>query len=713
MAIKRFIAVTLVGICSLPLLYAQKPQHIRVDLAEHTDCVYAGKSFLVRSSHSRFSWEVPVLGNGTMQNAYRIQVATNINMFDNADVWDSHKIISSQSVNVPYQGVALLPSSSYYWRVKIWDNNGVESEWSDPKLFKTAATLNGEIAYYPLTKTTEKAIITNEGNGFVVFDFGRDAFAQPLLHLLVEPQENDTITVHFGERSKERRVDRSPGGSIRYSCYKIPLHKGQLDYTINIRPDKRNTALGRNESGVNPILMPEYIGEVTPFRYCEVENCRKPLVVERQMVHEPFNDEYSSFFSSDSVLNKVWDLCKYSMKATSFCGIYVDGDRERLPYEADAYVNQLSHYAVDSEYTMARRTIDHITLNPTWPTEWILLTPVIAWNDYLYTGDERLLRRHFENFQAKTLFELEDSMGLISTKTGLVTPEIYRSIHFKGKRIRDIIDWPQSGAEGIEKENGGESDGYKISTYNNVINAYYYNSLCAVRNMAAVLGNDSVYNAFALRADNLLKRYNEIFFDKEKGYYIDAIGRSHASLHANMFPLAFGMIDSQNIPTVVDFIKSRGMACSVYGAQFLLDALYNAGEAEAALNLLTSTAKRSWYNMLRIGSTITTEAWDDVFKPNQDWNHAWGAAAVNIITRRLMGVEPLAPGFARMRIKPQPGSLKEATLCMPIICGTVRVSYKVGMLDVEIPANTEAEVWLPWNGECKILTSGSYHFTNL
>ena len=646
-----------------------------------------------------------------MQTAYQIQVATSIErLLDNADVWDSQKRAGSQSVSVLCQGTPLQPASCYYWRVKTWDNHGVESGWSEPKLFRTADTLDGGMAYYPLAKTSEGPAAVSEGDGYIMFDFGRDAFAQPSFRLLAEPREGDTLTVHLGERSKDGRVDRSPGGSIRYSCYQIPLHQGQLDYTITIRPDKRNTALGRNESRVNPILMPDHIGEVTPFRYCEVEGWQQPLVVGRQVVHEPFDDDCSAFVSSDSVLNKIWDLCKYSMKATSFCGVYVDGDRERLPYEADAYVNQLSHYAVDAEYTMARRTASHVIQNPTWPTEWILLTPIIAWNDYLYTGDDRLLRRYFKDFQAKTLFALEDSTGFISTKTNLLTPEIYQSIHFKGKRLRDIIDWPQSGAAGVEKENGGEADGYESSVYNSVVNAYYYRALCAVRDMAGILGEDSVRAAFARRADRLLRRFNETFFDKGNGRYTDAVGRSHASQHASMFPLAFSMVESQNVPAVADYIKSRGMACSVYGAQFLLDALYNAGEAEAALRLLTSTTRRSWYNMLRIGSTITTEAWDDVFKPNQDWNHAWGAAAANIITRRLMGVEPLEPGFGRIRIKPQPGSLREAFIRVPTIRGAVTVSYREGVLAVEVPANTEAEVWLPWSGECKIVKGGNYRF---
>ena len=128
--------------------------------------------------------------------------------------------------------------------------------------------------------------------------------------------------------------------------------------------------------------------------------------------------------------------------------------------------------------------------------------------------------------------------------------------------------------------------------------------------------------------------------------------------------------------TVTDFVKSRGMACSVYGAQFLLEALYESGEADYALGLMTSESERSWYNMIRSGSTITTEAWGNCFKPNQDWNHAWGSAPGNIVPRKLMGVEPLEPGFARMRIRPQPGSLSEASLRLPTIRGEVRVAFR-------------------------------------
>ena len=130
------------------------------------------------------------------------------------------------------------------------------------------------------------------------------------------------------------------------------------------------------------MLMP-----LMPSEYVEIEGLPEGAEITaatRLAVHYPFNDDASFFRSSDETLNAVWDLCKYSIKATSFCGYYVDGDRERIPYEADAYINQLGHYSVDREFSMARRTVNHLMMNPTWPTEWILESVLLCWMDYMY-----------------------------------------------------------------------------------------------------------------------------------------------------------------------------------------------------------------------------------------------------------------------------------------------------------------------------------------
>jgi hypothetical protein len=178
-----------------------------------------------------------------------------------------------------------------------------------------------------------------------------------------------------------------------------------------------------------------------------------------------------------------------------------------------------------------------------------------------------------------------------------------------------------------------------------------------------------------------------------------------------MFALAFGLVPEENIKSVVTFIKSRGMACSVYGSQYLMEALYNAGEDEYALSLLTAVNDRSWYNMIRIGSTITMEAWDMKYKPNSDLNHAWGAAPANIIPGFLWGISPAEPGFAKAIIKPQTGTLKYSKVLVPTIRGSIIAEFRVKgnskEYSITIPANMKCDFITPGTGTVVCLSAGN------
>ncbi|MDR0536981.1 MAG: alpha-L-rhamnosidase [Tannerellaceae bacterium] len=647
----------------------------------------------IRSPKPMLGWVVNSDKNNTLQTAYRILVASSPTLLaqDNADMWDSGRTPGSNSVAVQYEGKPLHVSSAYFWKVKVWNNRGEESPFSAIRAFFTHDEFDGKTGEYPLQITDEYPVgikVLNERH--YLLDFGRDAFGRLRL-TLTSAGENDTATVRLGEAVKDGKINRSPGATIRYAEYRLPLQSGTHTYIIKIRPDSRNTDTRANESAVLPILMPDYTGEVLPFRYCELENCDVVASqVVRQTVHYPFDNNAATFNSSDSVLNSVWEMCKYSVRATSFAGLYIDGDRERIPYEADALINQLCHYVADREFTIARRSHEYLIEHPTWPTEWIMQSVIMAWNDFLYTGNSASLRCFYDDLKAKCFTDLREKNGLISTKTGRLTPAVLAAVHFKGKNMRDIVDWPQS-----------EMDGFVHSTYNAVVNAYHYQSLCLLSKIADAIGYQRDKEDFARQAAQMKIDFNRAFFDAEMGYYKDgADGDRHFSLHANMFALAFNLVPEKNVKTVEGFVRSRGMACSVYGSQFLGDAVYNAGDGEYGLKLLASTGERSWYNMIRAGSTIAMEAWDNKYKPNQDWNHIWGAAALNIIARKLMGIEPIEPGFARIRIKPQPGSLRQAEIKMPSIRGDICVSFNnspdgIFTLDVNIPANSVAEIWLP------------------
>jgi hypothetical protein len=79
-------------------------------------------------------WQLQSSNRNVWQTAYRILVADNPkDIAQNVgNCWDSGKTASDNSIQVPYEGAALLPTGTYLWKVKVWDNQGNESEWSKP-----------------------------------------------------------------------------------------------------------------------------------------------------------------------------------------------------------------------------------------------------------------------------------------------------------------------------------------------------------------------------------------------------------------------------------------------------------------------------------------------------------------------------------------------------------------------------------------------------
>ena len=357
-----------VGVLLCLSLRGEAPSRLTTDLAEHTDRVWIGgypsqvtleqadkivepaRFVTIGSRRPSFGWQVNDSRSDVMQTACRILLASSPGTLatDSADLWDSGVIPGDRSVAVPYAGKALEPGKIYYWKVMTF-NNGNPQPWSAVKAFRTADSLT-EYATpaYPLEKTDNGLPKTTQklSDRLVFADFGYDAFGQLRL-TLCSHAGGDTVTVRLGECLKDGRIDPAPGGSRRFLSQRLALLPGIRTYTVKIPADARNT-------GPQAVRMPDYIGEVYPFRYCEIEGDaigNGTGIISRQVVNYPFDDLAAEFASSDTTLNQVWELCKYSIKATSFAGLYVDGDRERIPYEADALINQLSHYCVDREYS--------------------------------------------------------------------------------------------------------------------------------------------------------------------------------------------------------------------------------------------------------------------------------------------------------------------------------------------------------------------------
>jgi alpha-L-rhamnosidase len=89
----------------------------------------------VHTETPRLSWHA----NVKAQEAFQIQVATSRDKLISGlpDLWDSEKVISSISVNVPYQGTALEANSKAVWRVRVWSKGAEQpGEWSTPSTWE-------------------------------------------------------------------------------------------------------------------------------------------------------------------------------------------------------------------------------------------------------------------------------------------------------------------------------------------------------------------------------------------------------------------------------------------------------------------------------------------------------------------------------------------------------------------------------------------------
>lgn len=508
------------------------------------------------------------------------------------------------------------------------------------------------------------AELIDKGDGHYYFDFGKEIVAS--VRLTLQGKDGQTIQLRLAE---ELDGPQTPKYKARTGV--------TYDETWTLREGKQSI---------------ENFG-YRGFRYGEILNAPHKLDksnITALVLQYPFSDNASRFTSSEPLLNEIWQFCKYSIKATNI-DLYQDcPTRERGPYEGDAWINQLSHYAVDREFAFARYSTEYLLYRPTWPTEYKPAMTLMAWDDYMATGSSKLLKEHYDILKTKT-------------PDGRMQPN---GLHRKKDNNNDrvLVDWPAS-----------YRDGYDFTEYNTVVNAFNYKSLELLARIADVLNLPQDAEQFRERADRSQNAINSLLLSDESGIYIDGLDSAHSAAHANFFPAAFGLVPAENRKSVAEFLIAKKMACSVYGSQFMLDGLYNLNRGDAALGLMLSKETNSWHHMLEdLNATIVTEAWDPAGKPNMSFAHPWASAPVNVIPRRLFGIQPIEPGYRKFQVAPQAGSLKNASIDVPTIRGTIKASFRQDSqsfeLELTVPANTTAAVRLPSGGpqpaEIRISTVG-------
>ncbi len=429
------------------------------------------------------------------------------------------------------------------------------------------------------------------------------------------------------------------------------------------------------------------------FRYVEIHNC--PVVLTADMVEgvayrQDFDDSEADFSSSEPILNDIFALVQYSMKATNQ-DIYTDSQtRERSDNNSgDVYVNVKTSHAVSRNYTLAWFTTHHMNTLRYCISEYSIHAILTAWELYQYTGDPSMLAQDYDHFIRLLCFDhLDEERGLwwFQTRTDML--------------LQDLIDWPPA-----------ERDGYQhtLCYYNTVVNSYQYQGLLTVASIAEVLGKTEDAEKYRALAERLKKTINDTFYNAGgDGLYAEGMQKDGTlvigkAAPATLYPLLHGLAEDDG--RALDYVAGRGITGSVFGTQFLLELLYKSGRGQRALELLTDRGIRSYCHMMYdLGATITTEAWDPTLKKNMTFSHPWGSAAGNALFEGMAGIRPTTPGFETVTVKPQIGTLAFAEWKMPTIKGELRVELRAddpayaAKLTVAIPANTTATVYVPLGG---------------
>jgi alpha-L-rhamnosidase len=184
------------------------------------------------------------------------------------------------------------------------------------------------------------------------------------------------------------------------------------------------------------------------------------------------------------------------------------------------------------------------------------------------------------------------------------------------------------------------------------------------------------------------------------GLYADQSQSQHVSQHANMFPMAMGIVPEANIEAVIEAIKDRHMNVGMVTVRWLPEAIGQADQGPHLVELYTNPDWDGWAKTITLGATATWESWD-ALTTGQSMSHPWGAAGLIGIEQYLLGIKPLKPQHEQIQVKPLDfgQKLSSAGGTLPTDRGDITVEWDRNetrfLMTLTTPDNMTAKVYVP------------------
>ncbi len=514
----------------------------------------------------------------------------------------------------------------------------------------------------------------------------------------------------------QMKVTGNAGDKITISHAEV-IDKAGNFYTDNLRT-ARSQDVYILKGGGEETFEPQFTWQ--GFRFIKIEGYPGDLKPENFTAIALYSDmaPTGTFSCSNALINQLQHNIQWGQKG-NFLDVPTDCPQrdERLGWTGDAQVfsrtasynmnvhnfftKWLKDVAADQyesgsvPFVIPNVIAQGLKTGPGASTGWADVSTIIPWNMYLAYGDKRILENQYSSMKAWVDYMQHQSKNDL-WNTGF---------HFGDWLFYSLND---------------DTDGSSAITNKYLIaQCFYAYSTQLLINAANVLGKkDDVDYYTALLA-------------KVKGAYLKEYVTPNGLISSDtqtayVLALQFDMLPENLRPQAADRLVANiiryhnHLTTGFLGTPYLCHVLSRFGHADVAYRLLLQDTYPSWLYPVKMGATTIWERWDGI-KPDgtfetptmNSYNHYAYGAIGDWMYRVIAGIDTKtdAPGYKQIVIKPTiGGSLENASADYETNYGKVSSHWKLDggnlSLDVEIPANTTATIYIPANNGGAVMESG-------
>ncbi len=397
-----------------------------------------------------------------------------------------------------------------------------------------------------------------------------------------------------------------------------------------------------------------------------------------------------SFVTSNEGLNKVYDVCKHTLKICRQT-LHLDSTKhqELLACTGDYNIESLMTMFCFGDMRLAEfdlmRTADWLVANNgvMFHTTYSLIWVQMLHDVYMITGRKEILL--YCRKALDTLLQRFESY--IGENEIIDNPPDFM-----------FVDWTV--IDGFSMHHPPKALGQTV------LNCFYYKALTEASKIYSYIGEDDTASSICVKAEKFKIRFNEVFFDDGRKLYFDGLGtpygggyhyhpanvdKKYFSKYPNILAPLYGLCDDELAIDILERIIFDDTLQDIqpYFMHYLLNAVrkYNLFE-KYGMKLL-----KRWIPVVNTCEKGLAEGW---IAPEEsysfDHSHAWGGTPAYQMPMAITGLEILEAGMKKLKFSPKLYNLDFAEIEIPTEQGIIHFNAEKGKeAIIDVPDGIEIE----------------------